>query len=93
LRSTTERKILMTKKEIATGVVHKVPGDLKKVLTSTSAVRSAWEDITPLARNEWLCWIESAKKAETRSHRIKRTRDELVEGKRRPCCWSGCPHR
>ena len=83
----------MAKKEIATGVVHKMPGDLKKVLSSASAAQAAWEDITPLARNEWLCWIESAKKSETRSHRIRRTRDELVEGKRRPCCWSGCPHR
>jgi len=83
----------MTKKGIATGVVHKVPEDLRKVLTSDLAARSAWEDITPLARNEWICWIESVKKAETRSNHIERMREELIEGKRRPCCWAGCLHR
>ena len=83
----------MTKKGISTATVHKVPADLRKVLTSSRAARAAWVDITPLARNEWICWIESAKKPETRSHRIERTRAELMEGKRRPCCWAGCIHR
>lgn len=83
----------MTKKEIATGVVHKVPADFRQVLTTSSAMLSAWEDITPLARNEWLCWVTSAKKSETRIRRIKRTKEELVAGKRRPCCFAGCPHR
>ncbi len=83
----------MTKKGISTAAVHRVPEDLQKVLTSFPAVRSAWKDITPLARNEWICWIESAKKAETRSYRIERARRELIAGKRRPCCWAGCIHR
>lgn len=83
----------MTRKEISTGVAHKVPTDLRKVVISTPAVQAAWEDITPLARNEWICWIEDAKKPETRSKRIERTRTGLMEGKRRPCCWPGCPHR
>ncbi len=83
----------MNKKEIATGVVHKVPVDLRKAIVSSPAARTAWEDITPLARNEWICWVESVKKPETRRKHIKRTRTELVEGKRRPCCWAGCPHR
>ncbi|MGD9202195.1 MAG: YdeI/OmpD-associated family protein [Chitinispirillia bacterium] len=52
-----------------------------------------WEDITPLARNEWICWVESTKKFETRKKRIKRVVEELKEGKRRPCCWPGCSHR
>ncbi len=81
------------RKEIATSVVHKIPADLRKVLASAPAALAVWEDITPLARNEWICWIESAKKMETRSHRIGRTRTELAEGKRRPCCWAGCTHR
>ena len=72
--------------------VHRLPADLKKALSGPAAL-AAWNDITPLARNEWLCWVTSAKKPETRSHRIERTRTELVEGKRRPCCWPGCPHR
>jgi uncharacterized protein YdeI (YjbR/CyaY-like superfamily) len=83
----------MTPKQIATGVVHEVPSDLRKTLTSDPEALAAWEDITPLARNEWICWVESAKKPETRSHRIERTREGLADGKRRPCCWPGCPHR
>ena len=83
----------MAKKEIFTGVVHKVPTDLQKALTSTPVAQTAWEDITALARNEWICWIESAKKRETRIHRIERACTELVGGKRRPCCWAGCIHR
>ncbi|OGM30989.1 hypothetical protein A2630_04785 [Candidatus Woesebacteria bacterium RIFCSPHIGHO2_01_FULL_44_10] len=75
------------------GAVHQLPADLRKALTSSKAVQAAWEDITPLARNEWICWVISAKKVETRSRRIERTRTELMEGMRRPCCWAGCPHR
>ena len=83
----------MTKKEIATGVVHSVPADLQKALVADLVALSYWEDITPLARNEWICWIEDAKKPDTRRSRIERLRAELKEGKRRPCCWGGCPHR
>jgi len=91
----------MAKKEIvrrnhykfAGGMVHKVPDDLQKVLTSDPAALAEWEDITPLARNEWICWVESVKKPKTRSDHIRRVRAELKEGKRRPCCWAGCMHR
>lgn len=83
----------MTQKKISPGVVHGVPTDLLKILTADPAARLAWEDITPLARNEWICWIESVKKEETRIHHLKRAHAELKEGKRRPCCWGGCPHR
>jgi len=86
-------KINTSKKEISAAAVHKVPADLRKIITASSSMRAAWGDITPLARNEWICWIISAKKAETRRHRIERTRTELPEGKRRPCCWAGCIHR
>ena len=83
----------MIKKEIGTGVVHTLPADLKKVLVSTPAALAAWEDITPLARNEWICWVTSVKKQETRKDHIRRVPEELIEGKRRPCCWIGCQHR
>ncbi len=83
----------MIKQEVATGIMHDVPMDLRKVLASDPAARAAWEDITPLARNEWICWIISMKKPETRKNHIERARTELKEGKRRPCCWPGCPHR
>lgn len=75
------------------GMVHKIPVDLKKVITSIPLVGLMWSDITPLARNEWICWIESAKKIETRKRRIKVMCENLIRGKRRPCCWSGCIHR
>ncbi len=80
-------------KAIATGMVHKLPADLREALTSSPKVTAAWEDITPLARNEWICWVVSVKKPETRKQHVKRVRTELIEGMRRPCCWAGCPHR
>ena len=83
----------MIKKIISNGVIHKVPADLRKTLISKSAVQAVWEDITPLARNEWICWIESAKKLETRNRRMRIMSENLVVGKRRPCCWAGCTHR
>jgi uncharacterized protein YdeI (YjbR/CyaY-like superfamily) len=83
----------MIKKGIPAGTVHKLPADLRKVLTSSRAMRAAWEDITPLARNEWICWVTSVKKPDTRKHHLERARDDLIEGKRRPCCWAGCSHR
>jgi len=83
----------MHKNEISTGTAHKIPADLQKVIISKPEVLEVWEDITPLARNEWLCWIESAKKLETRNRRIKIMLENLMAGKRRPCCWAGCTHR
>ena len=75
------------------GVVHALPEDLQGVLKEDPRALATWHDITPLARNEWICWIESAKKVETRRKRIDWGRSSLSEGKRRPCCWPGCPHR
>lgn len=83
----------MTKDTIATGVVHSVPEDLRKALVASSEVLVEWNDLTPLARNEWICWVISNKKPETRTNHIQRVSTELLAGKRRPCCWAGCPHR
>jgi uncharacterized protein YdeI (YjbR/CyaY-like superfamily) len=83
----------ITKTKLHGGTVHKIPDDLRNTLVFSKIALTAWQNITPLARNEWLCWIESAKKDETRLKRIKRTVNELAEGKRRPCCWIGCIHR
>ncbi len=83
----------MDKSRIATGVVHEVPPDLREALMADAAARAAWEDITPLARNEWICWTISVKKPETRKQHVERVCSELKEGMRRPCCWPGCPHR
>lgn len=83
----------MVKTTVSGGVAHKMPTDLRKALTSDKDILALWEDITPLARNEFICWVESAKQTETRKRRIKRTCEELLEGNRRPCCWFGCVHR
>ena len=78
---------------IPAGVVHDLPADLEAALKAEPAALATWQDITPLARNEWICWVTSAKKAETRAKRIRWGCENLSEGKRRPCCWPGCPHR
>jgi uncharacterized protein YdeI (YjbR/CyaY-like superfamily) len=83
----------MTKNGISSGTVHKMPSDLKKAIISAPAVRALWEDITPLARNEWICWVTSGAKAETRDIRIKKAISKMKGGMRRPCCWIGCIHR
>ena len=68
------------------GVVHHLPDDVKEALDRDAAALATWRDITPLARNEWICWIESAKKQETRRKRIDWGCSNLRDGKRRPCC-------
>lgn len=83
----------MTRKDIATGVVHGVPEDLGESLLADGEALALWEDLTPLARNEWICWVEDAKREPTRLKRIGRVHEDLKAGKRRPCCWPGCPHR
>lgn len=80
-------------KILATGVVHKVPADLERALLSDESALERWEDLTPLARNEWICWTINVKTDKTRKKHVERTVDELKEGKRRPCCWIGCIHR
>ena len=83
----------MTKEDISSGVVHEVLADLRHALTSDPEALAAWENLTPLARNEWICWTISVTKPETRREHVERVRTELKEGIRRPCCWYGCIHR
>jgi hypothetical protein len=80
-------------KKLAGGVVHTLPPDLRKALAADTKALAVWESLTPLARNEWICWTISVKTPETRSNHIKRVVSELKEGMRRPCCWIGCIHR
>jgi hypothetical protein len=83
----------MTHEALVGGTVHKMPADLQKALASAPAARQAWGSLTPLARNEWICWTITVKQQKTRDEHIKRVVSELKEGKRRPCCWIGCIHR
>ena len=75
------------------GVVHSAGADLESAVRSDPAVLALWQKLTPLGRNEFICWVDDAKQPATRARRIRRTGDELLEGKSRPCCWAGCIHR
>lgn len=81
------------KKTISSGTVHALPTDLRQAIFSIPKVHALWEDITPLARNEWICWVTSGKLAETRNIRIQKAISKMSGGMRRPCCWAGCTHR
>ncbi len=78
---------------ISKGTVHPLPADMRRALIGDTGALTAWESLTPLARNEWICWVTFVKKAETRAEHVERMAQELKEGKRRPCCWIGCIHR
>jgi uncharacterized protein YdeI (YjbR/CyaY-like superfamily) len=79
--------------DVLGGVVHELPADLRDALATNAKALAAWQGITPLARNEFICWVEDAKQQVTRERRIRRTQEELEDGMRRPCCWPGCSHR
>lgn len=79
--------------KLSGGTVHTLPADLNKALHANPKTLLLWEDITPLARNEWICWVTSGKKAETRDIRIEKAISKMKGGMRRPCCWAGCMHR
>lgn len=80
-------------KSISGGTAHTLPANLKKALSADPKALAKWEDLTPLARNEWICWTTFPKKIETRTEHVTRVVSELKEGMRRPCCWIGCIHR
>jgi hypothetical protein len=80
-------------KTISDGTAHKLPTDLRKALSSDTKALAVWEDITPLSRNEWICWTISVKTPKKREGHVDRVVSELKEGMRRPCCWYGCVHR
>jgi uncharacterized protein YdeI (YjbR/CyaY-like superfamily) len=73
--------------------MHRIPKDWKDALAADLKARAMWDDITPLARNEWICWVTFGKLAETRGIRIRKALSKMRGGMRRPCCWAGCPHR
>ena len=80
-------------KEISGGTAHELPADLRQALAANPEALAKWEDLTPLSRNEWICWTISVKTPEKRKEHVERVVSHLKEGKRRPCCWYGCVHR
>ena len=83
----------MSKVAIAGGVAHTMPSDLRAALLADKKALALWGSLTPLARNEWICWTVTVKLPATRKEHVKRVISELKEGMRRPCCWIGCIHR
>jgi len=79
--------------EASTDFRHETPGELLAVLAANEALESKWNGLTDLARNEWICWMISPKRKETRDEHLARLQEQVLDGKRRPCCWPGCPHR
>ena len=75
------------------GTVHIAGEDLQQAVESDPGLLALWHQLTPLGRNEFICWVDDAKQVATRQRRIVRTCEELREGKKRPCCWAGCIHR
>ena len=69
----------------------KVPTDFQKALSANPKAKAPWTDITPIARRDWISWIESAKQLETRQRRIEVACSKLASGKRRPCCYALVP--
>ena len=80
-------------KTILSGIVHEIPEDIAKILLENDAILGKRNTLTPIQRNEWICWVTIVKKEQTRAEHIIRMMDELKAGKRKPCCWPGCPHR
>ena len=81
------------KKQGKSSPAHRTPADMREAIRSEATSQAAWKELTPLARNEWICWVISAKQETTRSHRIHRAVEELQAGKLRPCCWPVAPTR
>jgi uncharacterized protein YdhG (YjbR/CyaY superfamily) len=79
--------------KISPGILHDLPNDIEKALIENIDVLEQWNKLTPIQRNEWICWVTIVKKAETRAEHIERMITEIREGQLQPCCWPGCPHR
>jgi hypothetical protein len=75
------------------GTAHEAGEDMQATVRSRPEAFALWQGLTPLGRNEFICWVDDAKQPNTRARRIERTCEELLEGKKRPCCWAGCVHR
>jgi hypothetical protein len=80
-------------KKISSGTAHQIPTDLKQAIATKIKALETWESLTPLTRNEWICWVISCKQQKTRDEHIRRAVADLGAGERRPCCWYGCVHR
>jgi hypothetical protein len=83
----------MQNQKILSGILHSISSDMQEVLQNNTNILEKWNNLTPIQRNEWICWVTIVKKEETRQKHISRMLEELELGKKTPCCWPGCPHR
>ena len=81
----------MNPKPAGEGSEPKAPTDLRKSLATAPKVEALWKDLTPIARRDFISWIESAKQLKTRKRRIEVACSKLLAGKRRPCCYAIVP--
>lgn len=79
--------------KIKTGICHRVTQDIREILRSDEKLLEKWNSLTPIARNEWICWVTIVKQEKTRKEHLKRLKSDILKGHKRPCCWPGCPHR
>lgn len=93
MKKSQEKLIFCYNQPMSKESLHTTPQDIQTVLKHDKSLDALWKSLTPLARNEFICWITSAKKPETRQTRLERMSQDLYKGKRRPCCWAGCSHR
>lgn len=64
-----------------------IPADLQGALDDAPDLSGMWTDISPMARWEWVRWINATKNPETRDRRVEVSISKLRNGKRRPCCF------
>jgi hypothetical protein len=66
-----------------------VPRDLEAALAAAPQnIQDLWKDITPMARWEWVRWVQATRNPETRQRRVEVTVSKMKSGKRRPCCFN-----
>jgi uncharacterized protein YdeI (YjbR/CyaY-like superfamily) len=68
-----------------------IPADVRKALAADAKVSVLWKGLTPIARRDFIFWVESAKLPETRKRRVESLSSRLISGKRRPCCFAVVP--
>lgn len=83
----------MSTVELSDGILHEITPEIRDAIAPHAALAERWNSLTPIQRNEWICWVTMPKQEKTRVAHIERLLEELDDGKRAPCCWPGCPHR
>ena len=84
----TKENLIIKLNQTGNWIEPNIPKDLMNAVKASPAVFALWKSITPMARWEWIRWINSTANSETRSKRITVTISKMNKGERRPCCWN-----